>query len=191
MKNIRYLSFVCLFILCGCGTTLGISQGNNSSQNVEEDFTVCLTSYPAPETPKKLVINSQTSNGTTNSTPTNVPLVTTVAAQTPLAAHDNARMDSLMTALYDFSKSVKSVQGYRILVYSGTSREEAQGIETDIETNLQERADMSYDKPNFQVRVGYYLQRLEAHKTYIKLRKTYPNAIIIPYKIGIESRRRR
>jgi hypothetical protein len=174
------------FLLQSCSTSSKTSQGSQQPKVYDEDLTGYLTIYPNVETPKKIVLTSKkmTNEGTE-------PTPTVKEMKEMPNNHDNLRVDSLLTALYDFSQNIKSVQGYRILVYSGTEREEAQKIETDIEANLQERADMSYDKPNFRVHVGSYIQRLEAYKTYVKLRKNYPNAIIVLDKIGIEARRRR
>lgn len=180
-----WLIFVGL-LLQSCATSSKTSQGNQPPKVYDEDLTGYLSRYPTVEAPKKMMLTGkQTTAEVTASTPTS-----NKTKEAP-NNHDNLRVDSLLTTLYDFSQNIKSVQGYRILVYSGTEREEAQKIETDIETNLQERADMSYDKPNFRVRVGSYIQRLEAYKTYVKLRKNYPNAIIVLDKIGIEARRRR
>jgi hypothetical protein len=170
------LSFITL--LYGCKPTQTTTQ---TTTVYDEDITKYLTKYNAVAIPQKITVENPVAQSSTQITSTTA---------TP-KRHINSEMETILASLYEFSNNIKTVQGYRILVYSGTDREEALKIETDISSNLQERAELSYDKPNFRVRVGHYIQRLEAYKTYAKIRKTYPNAIIVLDKVSIESRRRR
>jgi hypothetical protein len=187
MKNFYTSSiFICLLAFNYACTPTKVTQGTSYAN--DEDLTPYLKKYAAVSNPEKLKLNTST----VPQTPVVTNNVETKVSNTDLPnQNDNLKMDSLREQLYEFNRNVKSIQGYRILVYSGSDREEAQRIETDIRTNFQERADMSYDKPNFRIRVGSYIQRLEAYKTYMKLRKNYPNAIIVLDKIGIDSRRKR
>jgi hypothetical protein len=181
--------------LFGCGSTPKPSSSttNTTTNKYTEDLTAYRQKFPAPPsispipaTPTTPTPPNNTSNGT-NSTTTNA----TNGNGNPPTQHQNAAMDSLLTALYEANKSVKSVQGYRILVYSGTDREEAERVKGTLDVKLQERSEMGYDKPNFKVRVGSFVQRLEAYKTLVKVHKEFPNAILVIDKINIEARRRR
>jgi hypothetical protein len=195
MKKIYlFLVFILANLLLSCGTTK--VSNTNTNTVYEEDISIHLQKYPNIPKPEPILIDSKNTTNHTNTQ--NLPNTTKQVATNKTTGvfvapsqTNNLAMDSLLTALYDFSKNIKSVQGYRILVYSGSDREEAQKIENDIERNLQERAEMSYDKPNFRVRVGSFIQRLEAYKTYKKLQKAYPNAIIVLDKINIDARRKR
>jgi hypothetical protein len=188
MKNLNHLFLLgfCV-IITACGTTKPATTNTNSGV-YDENLVSYLKKYaeiPAPEKVKIMVAQEPVNQ------PTNEVVIAKKTTTELPNRHDNVQMDTLMAALYEFNKTVKSVQGYRISVYSGSDRQEAQKIENNIERNLLERADMSYDKPNFRVRVGSFIQRLEAYKTYKKLHKVYPSAIIVLDKINIDARRRR
>ncbi len=191
MKNLQQL-FLLGFcaIITACGTTKPITTNTNSGV-YDENLGSYLKKYAEVPAPEKVKITQESITQKPIRQPVNqVVTIKKTTAELP-NRHDNVQMDTLMSALYEFNKTVKSVQGYRISVYSGSDRQEAQKIENNIERNLQERADMSYDKPNFRVRVGSFIQRLEAYKTYKKLHKVYPNAIIVLDKINIDARRKR
>jgi len=185
MKNLHALCIVG-FSLAFTACTTTQSTTSTTTGVYDEDLTGYLKKYDAIAPPEKIKINPAAQGIALKET--TVPRSKTVDLPTK---HDNIRMDSLMAALYEFNKTVTSIQGYRISVYSGADRQEAQRIENDIQRNLQENAEMSYDKPNFRVRVGSYIQRLEAYKTYKKVQKSYPNAIIVLDKINIDARRKR
>lgn len=187
MKNLQHL-FLLGFcaIITACGTTKPTT--NTNSGVYDENLVSYLKKYTEVPTPEKVKIT--VTQESVNQPINEVVIAKKITNELP-NRHDNVQMDTLMSALYEFNKTVKSVQGYRISVYSGSDRQEAQKIENNIERNLQERAEMSYDKPNFRVRVGSFIQRLEAYKTYKKLHKVYPNAIIVLDKINIDARRKR
>ena len=94
----------------------------------------------------------------------------------------NALLDSMTVR----NQEIRYVQGYTIQVYNGTSREEAHWSEKRI-YQIYDDADpvIKYVQPNFKVKIGQYTDRLEAQQVYMKLKKDFPNAIIIPDKIAI------
>lgn len=89
----------------------------------------------------------------------------------------------------DRLKADKSyVDGFTIQVYSGTNSEEAKIARGQVYSLLDgSRPSLKYDEPNFKVKVGQYLTRLEAQKTFAQLKPKLPNSIIIPERIYIEN----
>ncbi len=80
----------------------------------------------------------------------------------------------------------KYVEGFTIQVYSGSKREEAQNIKRQLSRSLPEiPAEVQYLQPNFRVKAGKYLQRLEAQKEFMAVKRHYPNAILIPDRIAV------
>lgn len=94
----------------------------------------------------------------------------------------NALLDSMTVR----NQGIRYVQGYTIQVYNGTSREEAKWSEKRI-YQIYDGAEpvIKYVQPNFKVKVGQYTDRLEAQQLFMKLKKDFPNAMIIPDKIAI------
>jgi hypothetical protein len=80
------------------------------------------------------------------------------------------------------------VNGYTIQVYSGVKREEALNTKRQLSTSISGiDVEVQYVQPNFRVRAGKYYDRIQAQKDYIAIRKYFPNAIVLPERILINS----
>jgi hypothetical protein len=80
----------------------------------------------------------------------------------------------------------RTVQGYTIQVYSGNSREAANEAKSLVYKLFPEsRPETTYIQPNYKVKVGKYLSRLEAQKLYAKLKNDFAGAMVIPEKITL------
>ncbi|HHP7240672.1 MAG TPA: SPOR domain-containing protein [Cyclobacteriaceae bacterium] len=98
-----------------------------------------------------------------------------------------AEMDSVGNLLRLKNIQKGYMDGYTIQIYSGRSRYDAREIKKEIlEFDDNYEPNLIYKQPDFRVRVGSYFNRLTAHREYVKLRKNFPSAIIIPEKIPID-----
>lgn len=79
----------------------------------------------------------------------------------------------------------KVIPGYTIQVYSGLNREEAGNTRKRLQEELDMRADLQYLQPKFRVSVGHYFTSLDAQKDLVRLRRAFPNAILVPESIPI------
>ena len=84
-------------------------------------------------------------------------------------------------------KSVRYAQGYRIQIYSGNNRDEANkardrsyALFPDITPHI------VYNQPTFRVKVGDFVDRLEAQSVYAGLITDFPNAMVVQDKIEIK-----
>ena len=99
----------------------------------------------------------------------------------------NDRVDAVLDSIYDQNLSVGFIDGYTIQVYSGIKREDALNIKKKLSQSLPElESDVQYRQPNFRVRTGKYLSRLEAQKDYLAVKRYFPNAIVIPDRMPIQ-----
>ncbi|MEP2025197.1 MAG: SPOR domain-containing protein [Reichenbachiella sp.] len=96
----------------------------------------------------------------------------------------------LDTVLYRIKKSRENIQyvdGYSIQLYSGNNRDKANQVKVKTYEVLEdERPRVSYDQPNYKVRVGEYYSRLEANTDFVTLQKYFSRAVLVPVKIKIE-----
>ncbi len=77
------------------------------------------------------------------------------------------------------------MMGYTIQVYSGTSRDQADYRKSLVYQIIPDaRPKIDWNAPNYKVRVGKYLEKLEAHKIYTQIKKEIPQAILIPIKVS-------
>ncbi|WMJ72845.1 SPOR domain-containing protein [Cytophagaceae bacterium ABcell3] len=92
-----------------------------------------------------------------------------------------------LDAISEKNKSVKTVKGYRVLIYSGNSSEEAKKVKKTVYDFLpEENVYTTYRQPSFKVRVGDCLDRLEANYLLVQLKDEFPNALVVPDQINIE-----
>lgn len=101
-----------------------------------------------------------------------------------VAAHANVneKVDDVLDSINSFNITRKFIDGFTIQIYSGQNREEAMNVKKKM--NLGDlNALLEYHQPKFRVRVGSYYSRLEAHRDLTRLRKLFPNAILVPEKI--------
>ncbi len=82
--------------------------------------------------------------------------------------------------------SDRSVQGYTIQVYSGSSREAANDAKSMVYKLFPEsRPETTYIQPNYKVKVGKYLTRMEAQKLFARLKNDFQGAMVIPEKFAL------
>ena len=99
----------------------------------------------------------------------------------------NDQVDTVLDSIYQQNLSKRSTDGYTIQVYSGIKREDALNNKKRLSQSLPAlESDVQYMQPNFRVRTGKYLTRLEAQKDYLAVKRYFPNAIVIPDRIPID-----
>jgi len=89
----------------------------------------------------------------------------------------NEKMIVAMQELSDKNSNIKAMKGYRILAYSGRSRETADDVYRDLRITRQ--ATLSFESPNWKVKAGMFLDRIAAYEQLVQVRQEYPQAIII------------
>ena len=99
----------------------------------------------------------------------------------------NVYLDSILDSIAIADKTQSYYQGYTILLYTGSSREQAtmargkvRSLELDVEP------DLVYNQPNYKVKVGKFLTRLEAQPLYTELKREFRNAIVAPERIYVK-----
>jgi hypothetical protein len=99
----------------------------------------------------------------------------------------NGQVDPVLDSIYGQNLGRKFIDGYTIQVYSGTKREDALNNKKKLSQSLPDlESDVQYMQPNFRVRTGKYLTRIEAQKDYLAVKRYFPNAIVIPDKVAID-----
>lgn len=100
----------------------------------------------------------------------------------PLPTQDiTQQLHDLLVDLKAYYAMTDSVQGYTIQVYVGGSREQAFQARHRLYTCYPTlNPEVQYKQPNFTVRIGRFLDRLEAYKLYVAIKAMMPQAIIRP-----------
>lgn len=96
----------------------------------------------------------------------------------------NTRLDSILDSIDRINTSQRLIDGYIIQVYSGMKREEALNTKKQLSVLMPElESEVEYLQPNFRVIAGKYIDRIEAQKDYLTIKRLFPKAIVIPGKI--------
>jgi len=162
MLNANTSLFLPLSLLLLVGT-IGLAQQNNAEVPINED----VSQYR----PKYNLAVEQIAAPTARQ-----PFVGIMDVTKQL----NAKIDSLAIK----NKRFKYAQGYRILVYTGGSSEEVAKIKDQVIILVGSEAVYSvYKQPTFRIKVGDYMNRVEAGSVIQTLKKDFPNAILIPDQI--------
>ena len=101
--------------------------------------------------------------------------------------HVNNQVAALMDTLANHNKAIRYAKGYRILAYSGTARKAWLDMRDAIVKRVPEERDYPiYTQPNYRLKIGDYLTRVEAQQVLLRIKDITPNAMIIADQINVK-----
>lgn len=164
------------FFILGIATFMScVSSGSASSSRTGEHYEDLSAYRPEYELKEEdtVVIDSKTQETETESF---------VEPDYDVTREVNVLLDSIKYLKED----IDYVDGYTIQVYTGIKRQDANEAKSEVYM-LDEDLEpvVTYDQPNFKVKVGQFYTRREALNTYAELKKILPAAIIISERIPI------
>ena len=90
----------------------------------------------------------------------------------------DARIDKLLDAKKDMIKKGETTL-YRIQIYNGTLKGAQDALKDFREDYPDWKSDISFELPNYKVRVGKFRTRLEADRMLMTVKKTHPSAFLL------------
>ncbi len=156
-----------LFLLFSCASGISQKSGSKNTNSYKED----LSGFRPRISPDSL--NKE--NVSTNMADKSLPLI-------PSSDITN-ELNKKLSAISDNAPSI--AKGYRINLYSGTSREEATIIKKKAELIISGDVYIQFRTPNFRVKAGDAINRLEASYLLSQLKNEFPGAVIVPDDINI------
>lgn len=162
-KSISQVFSLTLFAaLFSCAS--GVSQKSTSSKStIQEDLSQFRPKYEKDTSAATVVI----------------PEETPVGATADVSAQINKKLDEIAV------NSPTSAKGFRVMLYSGNSKDEATMVKEKAHILTKEKVYIEYRAPNFRVKAGDAINRLEANYLYGELKNDFPNAVIVPDNINI------
>lgn len=107
--------------------------------------------------------------------------VTTYNKDSSVAITRDAKFDEVVSKQKDLNIAYPTMRGYRIQIYFGGIRQKASEIKLDFNGKYPEiSAYITYQQPNFKVRIGDYRNRFEAQKFLKEIDGMYPTSFIVP-----------
>lgn len=84
--------------------------------------------------------------------------------------------------------SIHSARGFRIIIYTGTDRKQANDTKVDFLRKYPNvRVYMTYSLPHYKIKVGDFTSREDASVLYSKLNKNYSPCLIVPDIVEINT----
>ncbi|MCC9165905.1 sporulation protein [Pontibacter harenae] len=100
--------------------------------------------------------------------------------------HVNDQVAVLMDTVASVNKNIKYAQGYRILAYNGSERQTVMNLRKTIIARVPDEKDyLTYNQPNFRLKIGDYFSRIEAQQVLNQISDLLPNAQIVQEQINI------
>jgi hypothetical protein len=94
-------------------------------------------------------------------------------------------IDSKLDSIHQFNQGIYTAEGYRILVYHGSSSEESLQACNSINTYWPSFRSYPEWRVSFHVKVGDFLSKTEAYHVLSDLQKSFPKAILVPDIVNI------
>lgn len=168
-----YLLFLASFSACKT-TTTSTTVVSSPVQNVEP-----LSNFrPRFEYNSSQVSQNQEVKNTDVVVPTIKMLPTLPAPKSDLESVENL----IATLSQNNVTTKKEVLGYRIQLFSGIDRSEAEAVKGKamaLRSLVGNSPDLTYDQPLYRVKIGLYATRAEALSAMARIQKDYPNAILV------------
>jgi hypothetical protein len=112
--------------------------------------------------------------------------VTIYNSDSSIIVTKDARFDELMDKLKDQNLANQTMHGFRIQIYFGVNRPKASEVKLDfVSLYPNVPAYLSYQQPNFKIRVGDFLNRYEAQKFLAEINSQFPSSFIVPDEVKL------
>jgi hypothetical protein len=177
------------FLLSSCATSVKVTGGNNSGNT-----TTTTTQLPSKKNDK--VVNedlsqyrpkykSFSSDPEIISTEKTTTMPSSATSDVPL--HVNKRLDAILDTIAMHNKSIKFTNGFRIQIYVGNDRKAADDAKIYTYQKYPEIFPyLSYQQPIYKVKIGDFLNRMDAERYFADIKDLYPSAMILPDRVEIK-----
>jgi len=187
MKTLSILIFSTLFWLTACSRKTIPTSGRVGDYNsYNEDLSVARPAYTLGG-PKNTPKGKPSSAAPPATAPTTTPeprKITTVGSAE--AMHINRKVDEQLTVIGEKNRSIRYAPGFRIQLYIGNERLQAENAKMQINQNFPELAPyLSYNQPTYKLKVGDFMRRIDAERYYSQIKQLIGSAMLVPDKVDV------
>jgi SPOR domain len=173
--------FVWLFVV-GCASAPIITSSRkpapttpstpSNNESYDEDFSVVRPRYKETTIPENLPKKVETKT-------------TTTASQTNMVV--NKQVDAILDTMAIQNKALRYAVGYRIQIYVGNLRTDADAAKLfTYQTYPELLPYMTFTSPTYRVKVGDFMNKLDAERYFQQLRQQFPSSVILQDKIDLK-----
>lgn len=177
------MAFRCiLVVVVGMGLLMGCASSKptifnkptntTTYENYDEDLSAVRPRYKESMVAKTETISKK-------------PETNTVISSTPL--HINRQLDDATDAIAEKNKAFRYAAGYRIQIYVGNVRQEADNARLfTYQTFPELNPYLTYSPPTYRIRIGDFMTRMDAERYLQPIKQQYPSAVIIADRIELK-----
>ena len=99
-------------------------------------------------------------------------------------AQESKDIDAVLKQKIEYNKNNPEGKGFKIQLYNGEETKAYQ-IKNKYQIEFKDKADLSYESPEWKVRVGNFLTRLEADRALLEIKKKFRGAIVLETEIRL------
>ena len=181
-------------LLSSCATSTIITGGNNSGASHPRGGSNSTTTTQFPSKKNDAIVIEDLSQYRPKykssvepeiiSTDTKTIPSTTV---TDAPLHVNKRLDAILDTIAMHNKSIKFTNGFRIQIYVGSDRKSADDAKIYTYQKYPEIFPyLSFQQPIYKVKIGDFLNRMDAERYFSDIKDLYPSAMILPDRVEIK-----
>ncbi|MDR6560374.1 MULTISPECIES: SPOR domain-containing protein [unclassified Arcicella] len=101
--------------------------------------------------------------------------------------HINKKLDAILDTISVRNKGVRYANGFRIQIYVGNDRKAADDAKIyTYQTYPEIFPYLSYQQPIYKVKIGDFLNRMDAERYFVNIKESYPSAMILPDRVEIK-----
>lgn len=105
-----------------------------------------------------------------------------ITSNLDINAQDNAAVNVVLSKKTQYNKEHTFGDGFKIQLYNGRESR-AYEVKNDYEFEFKKVAELSYESPEWKVRVGHFLTRLEADRALLSIKEKFRSAIVLETRI--------
>ena len=197
MTQRQNLAFFIVFssLLSSCATSTVITGGNKSGASHPRGGNNSTTTTQSPSKKNDAVVNEDLSQYRPKykssvepeiiSTEGNKTMPSSTVTDAPL--HVNKRLDAILDTIAMHNKSIKFTNGFRIQIYVGSDRKSADDAKIYTYQKYPEIFPyLSFQQPIYKVKIGDFLNRMDAERYFSDIKDLYPSAMILPDRVEIK-----
>lgn len=182
------------FSVSACASTTIIKGDGDSSRTTQNSADSNTTQSPSKKNEKAheedLSIyrpKFKSANQTDPQTSGSQPVQASKPAISDYPLHVNKKLDAILDTIAMRNKNVKFTNGFRIQIYVGNDRKAADDAKIYTYQKYPEIFPyLSYQQPIYKVKIGDFLNRMDAERYYSDIKDLYPSAMILPDRVEIK-----
>lgn len=172
-KKFLWVLHLSIVLIAGCSKKSVVSSGSD----YKEDLSAVRPRYEYVE--PAIVTRAETAAPSRNNT------VPKANADKPL--YVNKKLESALDTLAKQNKSIRYINGFRIQIYVGNVRQEADNAKSYVYQAFPDlNPYVSYTQPTYRVKVGDFMYRSDAEQYLDMIREQYASAVILPDRVDIK-----